>query len=216
MTAPTEFLPGFPPFAQELAGTLAVHSQFVLYGNVRDLYLIPDLRDSSPDGVRPAQLLEVLWQALRPSGYECLIVSDQVDGITVHPQTSEAHAAAERILGRRMLGRKQTLERLRTCMARVAGGGAPPPFDADAIPREAPADGEASTGPHRLRTAFVVDYAARIPRSQTILEQAERDFFLFAQKLAATAQTRMGGPAGRPIDLFNPIIWLSEGERDLP
>lgn len=211
MSAPSEFLPGFPSFAQELAGTLAVHSQYVLYGNVRDLYLVPE-----PDTVRPVQLLEVLWQALRPSGYECLIVSDQVDGISVYPATGDARAAAERILGRRMIGRKQSLERLRTCMARVVGAAEPPPFDADAVPRDPQATGEAATGPHQLRAAFVIDYAARIPRNQAALEPAERDFFLFSQKLAATAKTRTGGSPGRPTDLFNPIVWLSEGERDLP
>src|SRR5437016_3689809 len=127
------FVPEFPSFAQEFAGTLAAHAQYVLYGNIRDLYMIPETARATPDGVRPVRLLEVLWQALRPSGYRCLIVSDQVDGITVYPQEADARAAAEQILGRRMIGRKQTLERLRTCMARVVGTAEPPPIDADAV-----------------------------------------------------------------------------------
>jgi hypothetical protein len=214
MSQRTELLPDFPSFAQELAGTLAVHSQYVLHGNVRDLYLLPDPR--MPDGVRPAKMLEVLWQALAPSGYHCLIVSDQVDGISVYPEGPDARAVAEQILGRRMIGRKQTLERLRTCMARVAGAAEPPPIDADAVPPEASAEDAAAIQAKNLRAAFVIDYAARIPRSQNGLDGVERDFFLFAQKLAATAETRLGGPATRPTDLFNPVIWLTEGERDLP
>ncbi|GHJ48960.1 chaperone [Catellatospora sp. TT07R-123] len=210
----SELLPGFPSFAQELAGTLAVHSQYVLHGNVRDVYLVPDRR--MPDGVRPMKMLEALWQALMPSGYRCLIVSDQVDGITVYPDTDDARATAEQILGRRMIGRKQTLERLRTCMARVAGAAEPPPIDADAIPAAAAAEDTAGAQAKSLRAALVIDYAARIPRSQNGLDGLERDFFLFAQKLAATAETRLGGPPTRPADLFNPIIWLTEGERDLP
>lgn len=205
---------GLPSFAQELAGTLTAHSQYVLYGNVRDLYLVPDARPGTPDSVCPAKLLEVIWQALQPSGYRCLIVSDQVDGITVYPPSEDAKAAAEQVIGRRMIGRKQTLERLRTCMARVAGISEPPPINADAVPQES--DGEPGARQHQLRAAFVIDYAARIPRSQTVLEQDERDFFLFAQKLAATAETRAGGPPDRPAGLFNPVIWLSEAERDLP
>jgi ATP-dependent Clp protease ATP-binding subunit ClpB len=213
----SELLTGFPSFAQELAGTLAAHSQYVLHGNVRDLYLVPDPDPRMPDGVRPVRLLEVLWRALRRSGYRCLIVSDQVDGITVFPPgDSDARAAAEQILGRRMIGRKQTLERLRTCMARVAGTTEPPPIDADAVQPETRTDDLSSTAAKSVRAAFVIDYAARIPRSQTGLEGGERDFFLFAQKLAATAETRLGGPPERPADLFNPIIWLTEGERDLP
>ncbi|GIF06854.1 AAA family ATPase [Actinoplanes siamensis] len=216
MATPSEFLPGFPAFTQELAGTLAVHSQYVLHGNVRDLYLVPDTRGRAPGGVRPTPLLEVLWQALHPSGYRCLIVSDQVDGITVYPPGDPAaRAAAERLLGRRMIGRKQTLERLRTCMARVAGAAEPPPIDADAVP-PAPAPDDSPAGPDGVRAALVIDYAARIPRSQTGLEGVERDFFLFAQKLAVTAETHLGGPPDRPADLFNPVIWLTEGERDLP
>ena len=217
MSTSSEFLPGFPSFAQELAGTLAVHSQYVLYGNVRDLYLVPETRRPTPDGVRPVPLLEVLWQALRPSGYRCLIVSDQVDGVTVYPPDDrDARAAAEQILGRRMIGRKQTLERLRTCMARVAGATDPPPIDADAIPGDQQPEDTPAADPSGTRAALVIDYAARIPRSQAALEGVERDFFLFAQKLAATAETHLGGPPERPTDLYNPVIWLSEGERDLP
>jgi ATP-dependent Clp protease ATP-binding subunit ClpB len=217
MTTQLDFLPGFPSFTQELAGTLAVHSQYVLYGNVRDLYLIPETQRRTPAGVRPVRLLDALWQALRPFDYRCLIVSDQVDGITVFPPTAEARAAAEQIIGRRMIGRKQTLERLRTCMARVVGTAEPPPFNADAVPPATEeGDGPSAVGPHSIRAAFLIDYAARIPRSQTGLEPEERDFFLFAQKLAVTARTGPAGPPGRPAALFNPIIWLSEGERDLP
>src|SRR5215213_7578079 len=99
----SDFLPDFPPFAEELAGTLAVHSQYVLYGNVRDLYLLPEPHMHTPDGVRPVPLLEVLWRALRPSGYRCLIVSDQVDGISVYPPgDKDAAFAAEQLLGKRM------------------------------------------------------------------------------------------------------------------
>jgi ATP-dependent Clp protease ATP-binding subunit ClpB len=218
-TAPqrSSFLSGFPPFTQELAGTLAVHAQYVLHGNVRDLYLVPETVVRTPDGVRPVPMLEALWRVLWPSGYRCLIVSDQVDGITVYPPgDAAARAAAEQILGRRMLDRKQTLERLRTCMARVSGTSEPPPFDADAIPPQPHAEDAPAGTADAVRVAFVIDYAARIPRSQTALEREERDFFLFAQKLAANAQTHGGGPPGRPYDLFNPIVWLTEGERDLP
>ncbi|MET7423389.1 AAA family ATPase [Dactylosporangium sp. NPDC005555] len=213
----TAFLPGYPSFAQELAGTLAAHSQYVLYGNIRDLYMVPDQTGRAPDGVRPEPLLEVLWRALRPSGYRCLIVSDQVDGISVYPpDNADARAAADQLLGRTMVGKKQTLERLRTCMARVVGGSEPPPINADAIQAEQKQDATPDSGAKHVRAAFVIDYAARIPRSPTGLENDERDFFLFAQKLAATAGTRHGGPPDRTIDLFNPVIWLTEGERDLP
>ena len=62
-------LAGFPAFVNELAGTLAVHSQYVLHGNLRDQFLLE--RPEQPP--RPLSLLQLLWQALRPRGYECFI-----------------------------------------------------------------------------------------------------------------------------------------------
>ena len=47
----TQFLPGFPAFVNELAGTLAVHAQYVLHGNIRDRYLVT-LREGAPRGRR--------------------------------------------------------------------------------------------------------------------------------------------------------------------
>ena len=64
--------------------------------------------------------------------------------------------------------------------------------------------------------AFLLDYAARITRSPGNLDPDERDFFLFCLKLAHAAERCAGGPPGRPQNLFNPIIWLVDGERDLP
>ena len=55
------FLPGFPAFVNELAGTLAVHAQYVLHGNIRDQFLMP----AGDDRKRPTQLLPLLWQALQ-------------------------------------------------------------------------------------------------------------------------------------------------------
>ena len=70
-TSSRQFLPGFPTFASELAGTLAVNSQFVLHGNIRDLYLVESPHGTDPTAmVRPVSMLPLLWQALAPSGYE--------------------------------------------------------------------------------------------------------------------------------------------------
>jgi hypothetical protein len=83
MTPPrsTQFLPGFPAFVNELVGTLAVHAQYVLHGNIRDRYLVT----LDGDVKRPMRMLQLLWEALRRSGCECLICYDPVDGVTVFP-----------------------------------------------------------------------------------------------------------------------------------
>ena len=214
-------LAGWPTFAREVAGTLAVRAQYVLHGNIRDLYLIPaggadaispsgPEREQAPTRPEPVPLLELLWRTLRPSGYQCLIRFDPVHGISVYPGDEQATAAAVQLLGQKGLGTLPALPALRSHLAEVAGT-APPAVD------ESAGQDPAATGrPGRPRAAFVLDYAARIPLSLTNLRPEERDFFLFCLKLADTAEPCGGGPAARPGYLFNPVIWLVEGERDLP
>src|SRR6266568_513338 len=113
------FLPGFPAFVNELAGTLAVHSQYVLHGNIRDQFLMP----VGDDRKRPTPMLPLLWQALQRSGYECFVCYDPVDGISVYLGTEvpSARSAAQRLLGNRAVGRRPSLERLRNYLAKVVG-----------------------------------------------------------------------------------------------
>jgi ATP-dependent Clp protease ATP-binding subunit ClpA len=64
---------------------------------------------------------------------------------------------------------------------------------------------------------MVIDYASRIARGPTDMEPAEKDFFVFCEKLSRTA-TPVRGETGdrRPTLLYNPIIWLAERPGDLP
>ncbi|MCU7728854.1 AAA family ATPase [Actinoplanes sp. KI2] len=224
-TAP--LLPGFPAFVNELAGTLAVHSQFVLHGNLRDLFLM------EPPGrpARPVAMLPLLWAALAPRGYSCLVCYDPVDGVTVFPPQPVPIEAAQRLLGNRVIGRRPSLERLRVHLAKVVGvaeqpppeGGTagPGPGEPTPDPRQpgprhqaaAPAKRDPTVRPP-VRAAVVIDYAARITRVPGQLDPAERDFFLYCQKLAFTAEPFETGQV--PGERYNPIIWLTEGERDLP
>ncbi|HEX6470511.1 MAG TPA: AAA family ATPase [Streptosporangiaceae bacterium] len=184
---------GWPPFVRELDATLSVHSQYILSGNLHDSFLAPGHEYS------PAQLLplrDLLWEALRTSGYSCMFVYDPVDGLRVHPggdaeASQEANAAAARLVGRLKGDEQPSLEALRRHLTAVAR------------PEE------------RVRAAFVIDDASRIARSPTDLEPAERDFFRFCARLSRTVgPIRVAGP--RPKPLYNPIIWLVEGPGDLP
>ena len=122
---------------------------------------------------------------------------------------------AGRLLGGRALGRRSTLGRLRTHLARVVGAPEPPPLEGDRCRRPMRPDGghaaNAAAEPDPAgasRAAFIIDYAARITRvpgdARTPLE---RDFFVYCQKLALTAQprrrrtTRPPGRAVQPGDL---------------
>ena len=120
-------LPGWPTFARELAGTLAARSQYVLQGNSKDLHLVPG---PDPAGApRTLTLNELLWEALRPSNYQCLITYDPVHGIGVYPPGPEPIAQAKRLLGPRVIGTAPALPSLRPYLAAVAGV-APPTIGA--------------------------------------------------------------------------------------
>jgi hypothetical protein len=217
-------LPGWPAFIRELVGTLAARSQFVLQGDVRDLYLVPAPgRDTiavrPPPEPRPSaiELTELLWRALRPSGYQCLIIYDPVHGLNVYPDNRVSRTVARNLFRRDITGSAPPLNEVRAYLAAVTGI-QPPVLAGGPAPQPGPGD-EADAPPgrrERPRVAFVIDYAARITRSPGNLEATERDFFLFCLKLAHAADRCGGGPPERPSRLFNPVVWLAGGERDLP
>ncbi|MFD5315324.1 AAA family ATPase [Streptomyces sp. NPDC127098] len=205
-----------PAFAQELVGTLSVHAQYVLHGNVRDDYLV-----SRHGQDRYFSLAGLVWHTLRLRGFDALVRYDVVDGFTVHP--ADALPNVERLLGRGMVGRRfrgrllradqPALLDLEPLLRAVATGLEPP-----RRPRPGADRGEFGAGPVEQespqRLALLIDYAARIPTEVNRLSERERDFFLGCLKLADDVEPILHHRTGRT--LFNPIIWLADGERDLP
>ncbi|MFI2203165.1 AAA family ATPase [Streptomyces sp. NPDC020192] len=194
-----------PPFAEELVGTLGVHAQYVLHGNIRDLHLV---RRRGRD--RFHQLLDVLWNPLREKGYEALVLCDQVSGFRV-AQVGEgaARAAVEELLqrpcefpGQGPAGRQAVLEQLRDIT------------DGWARQRE-------ENRQRPLRVVLVIDHASRLLVDPSRPTNDERDFFLGCLKLAHEARPLPSLPTTAALvpegpGLFNPVIWLAEGERDVP
>ncbi|MFN2495708.1 MAG: AAA family ATPase [Pseudonocardiaceae bacterium] len=181
---------GMPAFARELATTLPAHAQYVLHGNLRDVFLV---RPAGSTGrAQFVTLIELLWRTLAPSGYECLVTFDPVVGLGAYP--ASAQAVARSILGGGIAEGSgpspvPSLERLRKHLHTVA-----------AAPR---------------RCAFLIDYASRIVLDPARLERAERDFFLFCEKLSREVEPTPG-PEQRPSPLYNPVLWLVERDQDLP
>ncbi|WP_062212894.1 AAA family ATPase [Streptomyces sp. NBRC 109706] len=204
-----------PAFAEEVDATLAVHAQFVLHGNVRDEYLVVHRgRD------RTADMAGLLWHVLRHRGYDALVRYDAVDGFTVHP--GSALPDVERLLGRGRVGRRYRgrllradrsprLDELGPLLRAVATGAEPPRRARQGADRTEPTALE-NEPPQRL--ALLIDYAARIATDVNRLSDAERDFFLGCLKLADDVAPLTHPRTGR--DLYNPVIWLADGERDLP
>jgi hypothetical protein len=174
-------------FVRELDATLAVHSQYVLFGNLHDSFLI---RDGQP---RQLTLLPLLTEALALSGYSAVIEYDQVDGLSVHPlgDGATARQVLHDVLGSQARpDQRPSLETLRGYLASIARTEA-------------------------RRVAVVLNYASRLSRNVAALEQAEHDFFVFCAKLSRTPVTNRAA-AQRPSFLHNPVIWLVEREGDLP
>ncbi|MFF8960398.1 AAA family ATPase [Streptomyces sp. NPDC014894] len=218
---------GLPAFAEELTGTLSVHSQYVLHGNIRDIHLVR--HDSAPDdggADRPYDahhtLTEVLWNALWQEGYEVLVRYDIVDGFTV--VTGPAKDEVRELLHGRDGGGGRPA-RHPGAAARPAGGPGPLP-DTERVlraiaggfppsgPLAGPRPGQRPERQDPIRAVLLIDYAARIPTDVSRLSEPERDFFLSCLKLAEDARPLPDPRSGRK--LFNPVIWLADGERELP
>ncbi|MFF5533406.1 AAA family ATPase [Streptomyces cinerochromogenes] len=195
-----------PPFVEELTGTLGVHAQYVLHGNIRDLHLV---RRRGRD--RFYSLHDVLWNPLRTMGYEALVLCDQVTGFQVADvgeSGARAAAAVDELLsgprefpGQTAAQRQAVLEQLRN----LTNGWAHRREGRRLSP---------------LRVALVIDHASRILTDPSRLTPEERDFFLACLKLADEAEPlpprKAPGVVPKGPGLFNPVIWLADGERDVP
>jgi len=212
MTAPTG-----PAFLAEIDGTLAVHAQYVLHGNIRDDVRNPD---DSPRQPPTVSTRDALVSMLQRNGYAAVLSYDLVHGLSV---VAGDPAAAKEITGGG--GASTSLTELRNVLARLSGtdepaetrvsrrsGGRPEPTT-----RPAPQQPEAAQRPAggRPRVAMLLEFASRLLRQPGTLDQDERDFFLFCLKLAETAQT-VAEASSRPVALYNPVLWLVDSDRDLP
>jgi hypothetical protein len=200
-----------PPFAAELLATLSVHAQYVLHGNVRDDHLVADVLDDGGRRNRALPLVELLWEGLQRAGYKCLLRYDPVDGFDVLRSHDglDMNTVLQRNT-RRLPGRSdehgggQVARVIESFTKGWAGERPGPPQDHpryDDYQRPVPA-------------ALLVDYASRIPTQVNQLSDDERTFFLHCLRTAERARAFPRPKTGR--ELFNPVIWLADGERDLP
>ncbi|WP_416977611.1 AAA family ATPase [Streptomyces sp. T028] len=200
-----------PPFAAELVHTLSVHSQYVLHGNIRDDYVVADDLTDGRRVYRAMSLEDMLWEPLQRAGYKSLLRYDPVAGFRIVHSTAETETATllerntRRFPGRPDDSGTDDVARVLESFARGWVGERPGPPQKD--PRY-----EDYQQP--LHAALIVDYASRIPTQVNQLSDEERTFFLRCLKIAEEARPFVRAKSGRA--LFNPVIWLADGERDLP
>lgn len=195
-------LKGYPRWLREIDARLPITAQFLLVGNTRDRYLIPthaatQASEESPPAFARHSLNQALWSVLARSGFVCMVTYDSVDSWGVLPDTLRAKGILRELLVKFPRAEKETREL--ADVADVARAIVSPQTDG-------------ATKPERV--AFLLPYASRLVASVGRLTPQENRFFLACAKLAHTANPLE--LKGRSIPVFNPILWVLDGERDVP
>lgn len=176
----------WPRWAVELDRTLAVSRQFVISGNIRDVFFTP-----AADGVAFLPIVPCLFEALTRRGFHFFLIYDRVDGIRVFPE--EARGRAETVTGIRF------------------GDGGFVQVSLEELPKRLRSITVARDTP----CAFVIDYASRLVGHPQDLNDQEHEFFRACEKLAHTSP-QLRAPGGSRLPPFNPIFWLINRANDLP
>jgi ATP-dependent Clp protease ATP-binding subunit ClpB len=177
-----------PSWLREVETGVVTNTQILLYGNVRDQFLLPNGRG----GWLFRDIQESLWWLLRRIGYPVMIQADIVDGLDTVPPGPPGQAAVKRLLqGEEMKAGPLTLDALQQLIQRTVRQ----PAD-DGVPG-----------------ALVLDYAARLVRDLPRLDPAEHTFFALCEKLSQSAKP-VDWEDGTAR--YNPVIWIANHERELP
>jgi hypothetical protein len=179
--------PSTPRWLLDLERLLPIRSQFAIFGNIRDSFLIP-----MPGGPAMVPITRALWELLVRHHYHCLLIFDPADGLRVYPNEPQYCELADRLFDLKLAAgpRVMSLESLSNLMHAVASQRA-------------------------VRCALVIDFASRLARQSDHLSEAEHRFFVSAEKLSLTASPIVPQEVAGP-PLFNPVLWLLNRIQDLP
>lgn len=184
---------GLPRWARDLHRFSGEQPHFVLSGNVRDFFLVPDAKGTD----RPLRLHDVVWEALRPLGHDALVVVSSVGSVRI------AHVRDESI--RTALDGGASPLRVRHSHAATLV-----PELVDAV-QDYGADADGAEAHPRI--ALLVEGASRLVRDRRNLEDREHELFVRALDRAERAEPRMGADR-RP--LHNVVVWTVDDVVDLP
>lgn len=186
----------WPRWLDEAELALPFCSQFVLYGNVRDVQLVP-----AAGGVMAVPPVQSLWERLNPRGYAFFLVYDRNEGLRVYPK--EATAQAEQAL-------RSRLSWFQPSAQNKADGAAQ-----ECAPTRIPELVRAIEAATACRCALIVENASRLVLSSDQVSESELEIFSACERAARTATPRQpAGASGQPI--FNPVFWMCSSIRDLP
>lgn len=180
----------WPRWIEDIARLLPIRSQFILSGNIRDVFLTP-----GASGLRLASCVSCLWSFLESLGYEFLLIHDRVDGIRVHPENPSAQEKAARLIGLKLQN------------------GAMPVTNLDSLAQII----RRLVCLRDTRAAFAIDYASRLTATPQAPELIEYKFYTALEKLSHSAEPVVAAGAGaRGVPLFNPVFWLLNRAHDMP
>ncbi len=180
----------WPRWINDIERLLPIRSQFILTGNVRDVFLTP-----SSAGAYLAPLLSCLWAYLEREGYQFALIYDRIDGIRLMSQSGAAQEKATQLLG-------LTLHQ----------GVMPANLDTlESIVRRAATLRD-------VRGAVVIDYASRLTTSPQTPETNEYKFFVAMEKLSLVTNPIIpkSEQTAKPKPLFNAVFWLLNRGQDIP
>ena len=179
-----------PKWIGDVERLLPIRAQFVLAGNIRDVFVLP-----TESGAVLAPFLSCLWSCLMSKGYEFLLVYDRIDGLRIHPADAALQARAAELLELKF----------------QSGVMACSPESLLVIARRL-------TAMKGTRAALVIDYASRLTPSPQSPETTDYRFFAGMEKLSLTASPVIGRNVGSTgtIPLFNSIFWLLNRAQDIP
>lgn len=156
-----------PKWVGDIASTLGVHSQYVMWGNVRDLHLVP-----GPNGPVPVDTVKVLTQVLNDRGIPLVLVHDPVTGVDVIGDESLRAAASE--------------------LTGLALGSGPVPVTLAGLSQVI----RRMVENREHNAALIVPYASRLAVDASNLQAEEHEFFVAMERLSRSATPRSvdGGP----------------------
>ncbi|CAM5276484.1 hypothetical protein SALBM135S_09631 [Streptomyces alboniger] len=148
-----------PAWLRETGTCFLTNPQLVLYGNIRDNYLVPHGETWQLLDVR-----EALWWLMKPLGYRFLLVVDPVDGMHVLPDDEEVRESVAALTSVALGEQPLSLDTLLGVLRAVSGS-------------------------RDTKAGVMVDYASRLVRDVRQLSPEEHYFFAACEKASPTRRS---------------------------
>lgn len=179
-------LDGWPRWLREFDQMLATRPQIVVYGNVRDVCILPS--SGVPTEMNVVEAVGFLLRLRQV----VVLKWDPTKDLSINPAN-----AIDRLRSRTP---PKSIPDLLPCE-----------LDRGALPKLI----ETLIAEREIPIAVIVDYASRLGQDPNGLDKDSYDFFLRFLRLSHTA-TECRSPAPGTAPRFNPVVWIADRIQDLP